>query len=58
MGANAETERYLPGFFSATMSAPWPPMLWPNTDARSTSTFTPSMVANVALSTAGSSCVT
>ena len=30
MGANAETDLYLPGFFRKMVKAPWPPMLCPN----------------------------
>ena len=29
IGAKAETAAYIPGFFSAQMSAPWPPIEWP-----------------------------
>ena len=40
MGENADTERYRVGFFSDTVSAPWPPMEWPEMDARSVSSCT------------------
>ncbi len=29
IGANADTDLYFPGFFSATVSAPCPPIEWP-----------------------------
>ena len=38
IGAKAETDRYLPGFFSATVRAPCPPIEWPDTLIRSRST--------------------
>jgi hypothetical protein len=34
IGANALTLAYAPGFFSASVSAPWPPMLCPVMAAR------------------------
>ncbi len=52
IGAKALTERNCPGFFSAIVSAPCPPIEWPLIACRSAST------GNFAFTSAGSSRLT
>jgi len=51
-GANADTLRYSPGWRSASVSAPWPPIEWPNNPT------SPRQHGKLAASSSGSSRVT
>jgi hypothetical protein len=53
IGENADTALYLPGFFSAIVSAPWPPIEWPMIEQVSVSSG-----RSLFFSAAGSSVVT
>ena len=46
MGEKAEADAYMPGFLRKSVSAPWPPIEWPEMEA-----LPESCVGNVAAST-------